>query len=161
MKGRSNQVDALLAKSKMPTSHFETEEHLKKVDEYKKWKKLLESIKTKQTDLVELLKKQENEQRLVQYRSLIKRSESKYNMTLAEMENFQQLYDWSSCIYTLLTYQENIKEFIKEVENLKKQIEVNPDNHSIAAVEEVIELLPQNSDKLFIWSKKSNQRPYK
>ena len=157
MKGRSNQVDALLAKSKMPTSHFETEEHLQKVDQYKYWKKLLDSIKTKQTDLVELLEKQENEQKLVQYRSLIKRSKSKYNMTLAEMENFQQLYDWSSCICTLQTYQENVKEFINEMENLKKQIEVNPDNHSITAVEEVIELLPQNSDKLFIWSKKSKQ----
>ena len=155
MKGRSNQVDALLAKPKMPISHFETEEHLQKVEDYKNWKKLLDSTKTKQTDLVELLKKQENEQKLVQYRSLIKRSESKYNIALSEMENFQQLYDWSSCICTLQTYQENITECIKEVESLKEQIEVSPDNHSITAAE-VIELLPQNSDKPLIWSKKSN-----
>ena len=157
MKGRSNQVHALLAKPKMPISHFETEEHLQKVEDYKNWKKLLDSTKTKQTDLVELLKKQENEQKLVQYRSLIKRSESKYNMALSEMENFQQLYDWSSCICTLQTYQENITECIKEVESLKEQIEVSPDNHSITAAEEVIELLPQNSDKPLIWSKKSNR----
>ena len=153
---RSNQI-VLVKMKKQPVSHLETKEHLQKVEDYKKWKQALDSTKEMHTNLVDLLKKQEEEHKLVEYRSLYIQSQSKYNSALKEMEKFQQRCDWSACIGTLQAYKDMITDWLEEVEILKEQVEVSYGNHedNDLTIEEV-ELLPQYSDEA-IWSKKSKK----
>ena len=152
---RSNQI-LLVKMKKQPISHLETKEHLQKVEEYKKWKEELESTNKMHLNLVDLLEKQEEEHKLVKYRSLYKQSQSKYNLAIKEMEKCQQGCDWRACIGILQTYKDKIMDWLKEVEILKEQVEISSGNNEDNDETIEVELLPQYSEEA-IWSKKSKK----
>ena len=103
--------------------HLITKAHKNKFNEFMKWKEEKEKTESANTSLVETIQKFMKETNLIDYESIMKKSQSSYNSMMSEMDNYQRDCDWKMCQEILKRYKNMADNYLKRVHKIKEENE--------------------------------------
>ena len=117
---------------------------------------LMNSEKTESanTSLVETIQKFMKETNLINYESIMKKSQSSYNSMMSEMDNYQRDCDWKMCQEILKRYKNMDDDYLKQVHKIKEE------NEDFSEHEEDEETTPLSADlpnATITWTKRKKR----